>query len=240
MIEARDERPHRAGTTSAWTETWEFRLVVPDLSAVVAAAITRRPAENSASFYGMVCGRGRPSVVVVDHEIALPRWGLELRGSGIWADHVCESPLVHWSLGLEAFGLALDGPDDLVITGRGLPTPLGWELEWETPDGPASADPPGERGYVAAGWAHGEVLVGDETLEVEGPGHRLHRWGTGLPLTPWWCGGAHAGVGPPPRKLDAGGRVRVADHTGSMTDLSFGVLPTADGPGRPGWVSGLG
>ena len=26
-----------------------------------------------------------------------------LRAEGIWAQHVCETPLVHWTLGLEAF-----------------------------------------------------------------------------------------------------------------------------------------
>ena len=47
-----------------------------------------------------------PARLVVETDLALPRrFGeLELRGSGVWADHICEDPLVHWSYGLEAFG----------------------------------------------------------------------------------------------------------------------------------------
>ena len=39
-----------------------------------------------------------------------PRQGLEVRADGLWGELMCETPLEHWSYGLEAFGVALDDP----------------------------------------------------------------------------------------------------------------------------------
>ena len=51
-------------------------------------------------------------VAVRDHEVPLPRTGLEVRADGLWGELVCETPLEHWSIGLEAFGLGYDDPAD--------------------------------------------------------------------------------------------------------------------------------
>ena len=51
-------------------------------------------------------------VVVRDHEVPLPRQGLEVRAEGLWSELWCEAPLDHWTCGLEAFAVRLDDPDD--------------------------------------------------------------------------------------------------------------------------------
>ena len=47
-------------------------------------------------------------VVVRDHEVPLPRQGLEVRAEGLWCELWCETPLEHWTYGLEAFAVQLD------------------------------------------------------------------------------------------------------------------------------------
>ena len=232
-----DELRHPAGPSSAWTETWEFRAATPDRGLAVAVAVVRRPAERRVSYCGVVTGRGRPTIVALEHEIDLPRSGLELRGSGIWADHVCETPHEHWSIGLEAFGLAIDEPDDLVTSGRGLPTPLGFDLEWETPDPPDQASPPGDRGYLSLGTAHGEVLVGEEALTIEGPGQRFHRWGTGRHLPEWWTTDDAGGLGNPPWTFAEVVRLTIPDPSGRVTALVVGQRLDTDRVGPAVWVS---
>lgn len=191
-----DERRHDAVPSSAWTESWEWRLLVADASLALTVAVVRRPAESRVSYLAALLGLDRPTVSVVEHDIASPRGAsLELRASGIWADHVCETPFAHWSLGLEAFGLTLDDPDDAVGHGRGAPTPMGLDTEWED-DGDPLPLTSGE-GYLVAGRAHGEILVGTEEHDVDGVGHRLHRWGTGARLPSWWGSGERVGEGAP-------------------------------------------
>jgi hypothetical protein len=213
-----DDRPHVAVPSSAWTESWEWRLVVPDASLVLTVAVVRRPAEGRVSYLAGLFGHDRPTVSVIEHDVVAPRDGsLELRGSGIWADHVCETPFSHWSLGLEAFGLTLDDPADAVGHGRGIPTPMGLDTEWEDEGAPlplVSGD-----GYLVVGRAHGEILVGAEEHDVVGAGHRLHRWGTGPRLVEWWGSGTRAGQGTPVAGSGAGRpRAMADDGSGSVIE----------------------
>lgn len=213
---AADERAHEPGRSSAWTETWELRLVDPVRGIGVVVVVVRRPGERRVSYLASVLGLADGVVVVHEHDIAPPRPpGLELRASGIWAELVCERPFVHWSVGLEAFGLVLDAPDDAVGSGRGLPVAVGMDLEWE--DGGSArwlGSAVGDSGYVVSGRAHGELLVGDATIELDGLGARLHRWGTG-PRLPGWTTDAAA----PSGEVVAGSVRAVADDgTGTVVE----------------------
>lgn len=134
-------------------------------------------------------------VVVRDHEVPLPRAGLEVRAEALWADLVCETPLEHWSLGLEAFGVVLDDPLEAWRGEWGERVAVGLDLEWEASGPPAeepgpgpppgaSADPAG--GYLQAGRVVGEILLGPDRLAFDGPGHWARRWGR----ADWWAGGA--------------------------------------------------
>ena len=129
----------------------------------------------------LLAGAGR--IVVADESVALPRAGagLEIRADGLWASLCCETPFEHWSLGLEAFGLRLDG-DDAERDGSwetlvGERIPVGFDLEWELA-GPPEPMADGA-GYVQAGVCFGEVLVVRDRISVEGPATRDHFWGGG-------------------------------------------------------------
>jgi len=199
--------------------------VLDDAALAVVVVLVRRPFESRMSYICAVLGHGRDTVAVVEHEIALPRGGsLELRASGIWADHICETPFSHWNLGLEAFGLTVDDPDDALGPGRGIRTPVGLDVEWEDDAPPrtlGTAD-----GYLAVGRAHGEVLVGVEHHDVIGVGHRLHRWGTGPRLTPWTGSAGRAIDGNGASVGLVAGRAAADDGTGAVTDWVLSTGPT--------------
>jgi hypothetical protein len=100
-------------------------------------------------------------LVVRDHEVLLPRQGLEIRADGLWAELTCETPREHWTFGLESFGVRLDSAADALRPGGeiGDRVAVGLDLEWEV----ATGGPP-------AGVVRGDVLVGRARFEIEEPG----------------------------------------------------------------------
>ena len=187
---AQDERRHPVPPgSSAWQESWSFELWAADGSLGAFARLTLSPAEGVCWYWVAVVGTGRPLVALRDHEVPLPPGRpLAVRASGLWSDLVCESPLEHWSVGLEAFGVAYDDPTEAWRSERGDVTALGFDVEWETTEpaqlGGLGADcavggsgTDGAGGYHQACAVHGELLVGAERLVVDGPGHRAHQWG---------------------------------------------------------------
>ena len=137
-----------------------------------------RPDEGVAWYWAYLVGPETGLVVVRDHDVPLPRVGLEIRADGLWAELICETLAEHWSFGLEAFGLRLDDPTDALAPGGeiGERIPVGLDLEWET-----------DLTERTAGTVRGELLVGSARIEFEGPGrftaadHPTDWWGSGAP-----------------------------------------------------------
>jgi hypothetical protein len=180
-----DERHHQPGAEALWNESWYFDFAAPDGSIGGYVRIGLYPNLGTVWYWACLVGPGRPLVMVVDHEVAPPPGGsLEVRSSGLWADHNCETPLEHWSLGLEAFALALDAPSDAYGSMRGDRVPFGFDLEWET-QGEVFRYPSGLDRYEVPCHVHGEVLIGQERLEIDGVGQRDHSWG----VRDWWAEG---------------------------------------------------
>jgi hypothetical protein len=183
-----DEAPDRADAEG--TEHWVFDLATGDgrLGAVVELVVCRRP--GTVAYTAAVVGAGRRPVLVVDHEVPLPRrtGSLELRSPGLWADHNVEEPLQRWSVGLEAFGVALDHPADGRRGLRGDRTAVGFDLEWVAA-GASFRPPPGTVGYEVPCVVHGEVLLDDEIVDLDaGPpviGHRARRRRRAEGPEPW-------------------------------------------------------
>jgi hypothetical protein len=126
-----------------------------------------------------------PLVAVRDHQVALPRGGLEIRADGLWAELVCETPLEHWSIGLEAFGVAFDDRAEAWRREWGDRLAVGLDLEWEAlgPPVPGPGPGPAGAGYVQAGRVIGTVLLDEERIEVDRPGLRARSWG----VSDWWA-----------------------------------------------------
>lgn len=180
-----DEAPHPAGVEPLWDESWYFDFAREDGSLGGYVRVGRYPNLGVFWYWACVCGPGRPLVTVVDHELAPPRGtSLEVRGPGLWADHHCEDPLERWSLGLEAFAVALDDPRDAYGAARGDRIPFGLDLEWET-TGEVFRYPSGLDRYEVPCRVHGEVLVGTEAIGVDAVGQRDHSWG----VRDWWSQG---------------------------------------------------
>jgi hypothetical protein len=169
-------RHHPEPGQPAWEESWDFDFTTTDGALGGYVRLALHPHRRLAWFWAALVGHGRPLVIVIDHEIALPRGpDLDLRAEGLWTSFTCETPLEHWSVGLEAFGVALDDPTEAWRSLRGDRTALGLDLEWETA-GPL-VDAPQPVGYHLPCLVHGEVLVGAEVLAFEGSGGRVHAWG---------------------------------------------------------------
>ena len=110
---------------------------------------------KAASFDAQVVVPDVGVIVVRDDEVAPPRRDdlLVVRAEGLWAELLCETPGEHWSVGLEAFGVRFDDEAEAAVSDRGERVPLGFDLEWETPDRVV-----------------GEVLVGRARYELDGHG----------------------------------------------------------------------
>jgi hypothetical protein len=133
-LEFADDRHDRAGLRGSLTVTmgderasFDARVVVPDVGVVVVRDDDVPPP-------------ARDDVVVV-------------RAEGLWAELLCETPSEHWSIGLEAFGVRFDSEAEAAASDRGERVPLGFDLEWETPDRVV-----------------GEVLVGRARFDVDAHG----------------------------------------------------------------------
>ncbi len=187
-VDPADETTHPAGPEPYWNESYYFDFTADDGSLGGYVRIGRYPnlgpsGQGVIWYWACVVGPDRPLVTVIDHTVGFGRTysSLEVRSDGLWADHNVEEPLARFSLGLEAFGVALDDPADTYHGLRGERTPLGFDLEWET-DGIPFRWPQGLDRYEIPCRVLGEILVGDERIEFEGLGQRDHSWG----VRDWW------------------------------------------------------
>ena len=84
---------------------------------------------------------GRDPIAVVSTDLPIPTGAMEMRGPGIWLELVCETPLDHWTVGLEAFGVTVDPGDVISVDTRGDLTPVGLDLDLDTVEpGPSDHD----------------------------------------------------------------------------------------------------
>jgi len=228
-----DERRHVPGRGRDWEESWYLDFVAFDGRLAGYVRLTLRPHEGTAWFWAGMVGGGPPLVTVRDHEVPMPSGGgLEVRASGLWTELVCETPLDHWSVGLEAFGVALDDPLEAWGRERGDPWALGLDVEWEG----VEACRPWPDGYWQGCTVHGDVLVGAERFALDGAGTRVHLWGEPGRSVPggWAAGrlddGTVFAARDPGVDLDAEGRIRsvtVEGITGAAVAHSPVLVPGA-------------
>ncbi len=234
VVRPSDERPHPPGAEH-WRESWWFDFATADGLLGGWVRFTRH--RDHAWYEAMLTGPHRQLLAVVDHEVPFRSNPLEVRTTGLWADHICESPLDHWTVGLEAFAVGLDDPLELYGRALGDQVPLGLDVEWET-DGPVVATPAGAgvTSYVVPCRVFGEVLVGAEAIDLEAVGSRSHTWG---PVAEPAAGWALRGV------LDDGGRrvvltagpdattLTILDEDDASTVVGAVASLTLDGDGLP-------
>jgi hypothetical protein len=233
MAQTSDEYRRPPGPEPFWADAWEIDFAAggttDDGWVGGFVRLTLLPAQGVAWWWtGLLTPR---LVAVRDHEVPLPRSGLEVRADGLWGELVCETPLEHWSIGLEAFGIAYDDPADAWGDEWGERLPVGLDLEWEATAEPGDVPPagpppgPGGVGYSQPGRVHGEVLVGPDRIPVSGTGFRSRTSGA----IDWWSDRPH-------RRLawvtgDGGGGVD--DDRGRATTVLGEAPLLVTAPGRP-------
>jgi hypothetical protein len=185
MPDRRDEGRHPPDGDPLWNESWYLDFATEDGSLGGYVRIGLYPNQGVAWYWAALVGDGRPLLLVRDHEAPLPREGLEIRSSGLWAAMHCEEPFEHWTIGLEAFAVALDDPAEAYLGERGDLVALGFDLEWESYG--AAYEYPGVTRYEVSCNVSGEVLVGEERISLDCPGQRDHSWGHRDWWTYPWC-----------------------------------------------------
>jgi hypothetical protein len=226
MARVEDEHRRPPGSEADWADAWEIDFAADEGPVGGFVRLALLPNQGVAWWWtGLLTPR---LVAVRDHEVPLPRAGLEVRADGLWGELVCETPLEHWSIGLEAFGIAYDDPADAWGDEWGERLPVGLDLEWEATapaadDLPPAGPPPGPGGigYAQPGRVHGEILVGPDRIPVTGTGFRSRASG----VLDWWSGGLHRRLA----WVDGKGRGRVEDRDSAMTLGQAPLLVTAAG-----------
>jgi hypothetical protein len=168
-----DEDRHPPGPDPAWTETWVFDLWAADGSVGAFTWLTLQPNQRRAWYWSVVVQAGRRQLHVADVAAPLPRAGLRVRTTGLWAEHVCEVPFEQWTVQNECYAVALDDPADALGRAYGESTPVAVDLEWY---GEAPAEPTPE-GYRQAGEGHAVIELAGGPLTLVGPAGRTHAWG---------------------------------------------------------------
>jgi hypothetical protein len=191
MAQSSDEHPRPPGPDPWWADAWEIDFVADEGPVGGFVRLALLPNQGVAWWWtGLLTPR---LVAVRDHEVPLPRSGLEVRADGLWGELVCETPLEHWSLGLEAFGIGYDDPADAWGDEWGDRLPVGLDLEWEATAEPGALPPagpspdPGGLGYCQPGRVHGEILVGPDRIPITGTGFRSRASG----VLDWWSPTPH-------------------------------------------------
>lgn len=164
----------------AGVEEWIFVAWSPD--GRVGAISGHRVVAGRAWYWAALVQDGRPLLHLTEWDVGLRADPFVVKAPEMWAEHHCDAPMEQWSIGNEAYAVALDDPDEALGRAYGVPTPLAFDLEWYATGPPAPAD----HGYQQAGVVHGVVeVLGQAPVElVEAPGHRWHRWREGCDLAP--------------------------------------------------------
>jgi hypothetical protein len=93
---------------------------------------------------------------------------------------ICETPMEHWTVAMEAYALAFDDPFEAWRTEHGDRIGLAFDLEWESLEVAAqfnrSAHVQSKR-YDVSCEVNGVLQVGDEEWTIAATGSRHHEWG---------------------------------------------------------------
>jgi hypothetical protein len=190
-----DELPHRHPGGAPSIDEWVFTAWSDD--AALGLISGHRLVAGTAWYWSALARSGEPL-------LHLSEWGVTVRADPfvvkaheMWAEHHCVSPLEQWSLGNEAYFVALDDPAAALDRAYGVPTPTAMDLEWYAVTGPHEiAD-----GFIQEGVVHGRVdVMGIPPIELaEVPARRWRRWSRSNFLSPVEPGGvvAHTGLRAP-------------------------------------------
>ena len=189
-VDPADEARHQPDGIDLWNESYYLDWFTPDGSTGGYVRLGFVPSLGGVWYWACLVEEGGRLVTVIDHDVAAPTdpRSMEVRHDGLWADHHIHEPTERMSCSLEAFAVALDDPADVYHGAMGERVPFGFELDWETDRAAYQWPPLTTPRYEIPCRVHGEVLVGQRRIEVDGWGQRDHSWGA--PRDWWsnrWC-----------------------------------------------------
>jgi hypothetical protein len=185
-----DELPHPGAV-----DEWVFAAWARDASLGVVSG--HRIHGARAWYWSALVREGRPLLHLAEWDVRVRADPFVVKAPEMWAEHHCVVPLEQWSIGNEAYFVALDDADEAVGRGYGVPTPTAMDLEWYATSSPDAI----ELGFEQRGVVHGAIeLAGEAPVElVEVPAVRWRRWSApgAMPLVAVPAVVAHTGLRAP-------------------------------------------
>ena len=176
-----DEYAHDAGTETFWNESWycDFVDAGQRVGGYVRLGLT--PNEGVAWVTALLSGEGRPTIAVIDFDVALPENPYLLRTNAFEFSHEIVSPLQTYRVRLQGRGEAYDDPSALLRAESGRPVAVTIDLEWSTVGVPYQyrITPRYEIPCTVTGTVE---VDGDRVAVDAAPGQRDHSWG----VRDWW------------------------------------------------------
>ena len=178
----RDEGRHLAGTDELWGESWYHDFAAADGSYGGYLRLGLYPNLGVVWYWLYLVRRGEPLVLIRDHAAPAPKPDepLDVVGDRFRTSWRCTEPLRVWHITTEGTGTALRDPAAAFHGEAGPDVPVRVDLEWRGA-GPVFPYTETTR-YEQAAWVEGEMVVGDQRIEVRCPGERDHSWGR----RDWW------------------------------------------------------
>jgi hypothetical protein len=206
-----DELPRR----EAIIDEWVFTAWAADASLGLISG--HRLVAGRAWYWSALVRSGEPLLHLAEWDVKVRADPFVVKAPEMWAEHHCVAPLEQWSLGNEAYFVALDDPGAALERAYGTPTPTAMDLEWYAVAAAAELDD----GFAQSGVVHGRLdVMGVDPIELaEVPAMRWRRWSTSNALAP----------------VDPG---RVVAHTGLRAPFVFPDGALSDWVVTPqGWRS---
>jgi hypothetical protein len=190
-LDANDEGRHLPGTDLLWGESWYHDFAASDGSYGGYLRLGLYPNQELAWYWVHLVRRGEPLVLVRDHAVPGPSAPVSddgnrrvevasARVNGSWGPL---EPLRTYRITTDGTGVALANPADAFHDESGPKVSVQIDLTWTgvTPPFPYTAT----TRFEQSAWVEGEVVIGDERIEVRCPGQRDHSWG----VRDWWLFG---------------------------------------------------
>jgi hypothetical protein len=201
VVAPTDELPHGVASTDEWV----FAAWTDDAS--IGLLSGHRLSNGRAWYWSALVRAGEPLLHLAEWDVAVRADPFIVKAHEMWAEHHCVEPLRQWSVGNEAYFVALDDPEAALDRAYGTPTPTAMDLEWYAVDDALGIDD----GFLQSGVVHGRIdVMGVPPIELaEVPAMRWRRWRSGTAMAP---------VGVPSVVAHTGLRAPFAFPDGAVTD----------------------
>ena len=180
----KDEGTHDPGPEALWNESWYFDGISDDGSLGVYLRLGRLPNQGLSLYTAAICGPGRPAVMLVAPDAALPDAADEAQAietEGLRCEQHCERELERFTARARGEAQAFDDESAPLRGEHGKPASVELDLVWETVGIPYAWRQATR--YEIPCRVTGVVRIDGEEVRFAGPGQRDHSWGS----RDWWA-----------------------------------------------------